>query len=982
MRIAYAALTCFYFYFATSDLTTPTYISMTEQHAVSVHHSCCRVTKFSDGTFSFYRIMKSLIYQISVMLCSICTQGWQLKKCKTNRLAEEISDCSGNHAALCEHVTDFKADTDDLPSDIRNLCIIIEDNRPCGSIVYGSFSRFTSLEFLQIYGCFPQIHPGAFRGLSNLTTLSIYTRECCDIVIPRQVFKDLPQLKELNLANFNMSQVEPDVFYYLSQIEIFTFFYPCSSVFSELICRMMNMTSLQEFVYNTMNGETLDHPNCTHKNESVFENVSRVELLFYKINHFHPEALGFFQDLIHLRFADSDKLLKYLPRSSIKSVDVLDYSSDSVDVEEVCNVVSKLSTRSLKLYFKNVSSPSQFMDDNCILLEQLTITATQPIDLSFIYYMTNLTTLVVSGDGLDTTHFRSICTSPVKVTWLTALTIKSKSINHIFSHQFSCLVNLERLNITYCSVSDIEPFAFMQLTSLKLLSLMDNNISAIKAHVFEDLYNLLVLDLQNNPLVWVEDMAFRCLINLQELYFSHFPSFAPGFVIRWNLTHMFGNISEHLTFLSFEYFTPLNIIIGSNVTLKGNLTFHVRSAAVTIEDCEQPFFQSLTTLFARTKHILCGSEFIGKYIKNVENLVYRSEFSDIGDLSSLNELVHLKVLRLDGVDLSKQVNVPVIFHNLTKLRELMLFDCRLFSIDGTLTKDLKSLSLLMLVFRDYVTVYTNFFEPLTNLKDLVMYRLQLFCNCDNVDFSKWVKENKKVQAEIQVPKLDALQCLSNNGLDRPNLEVYGKQYCSFELNFVLFVVTSLSVILFLLTVLVHRMTLQYISSLYHIIRAWLEQSVRKGRRVRYRYDAFVSYSEKDQNWVVTELLPRLEQRGPPFLRLCLHNRDFQLGKDVVENITDSLYESRYTLCLVSRNYLRSNWCSLEMHLATCRLQVEHKDVLILVFLEKIPSCLLSAHHRLARLVKTRTYLDWPQDPDHRDAFWDRLWDKLKPETVM
>ena len=116
------------------------------------------------------------------------------------------------------------------------------------------------------------------------------------------------------------------------------------------------------------------------------------------------------------------------------------------------------------------------------------------------------------------------------------------------------------------------------------------------------------------------------------------------------------------------------------------------------------------------------------------------------------------------------------------------------------------------------------------------------------------------------------------------------------------------------------------------------------------------------------------------MHLCLSRKEFQLGKDIVENITDSLYRSRRTLCLVSRHFLRSNWCSLEMRLGTYRLQVEHRDVLILVFLEKIPSRLLTAHHRLARLVKTTTYVDWPQDPAQQEAFWDRLWTKLAPAS--
>lgn len=41
-------------------------------------------------------------------------------------------------------------------------------------------------------------------------------------------------------------------------------------------------------------------------------------------------------------------------------------------------------------------------------------------------------------------------------------------------------------------------------------------------------------------------------------------------------------------------------------------------------------------------------------------------------------------------------------------------------------------------------------------------------------------------------------------------------------------------------------------------------------RTRYVFDAFVSYTHQDMNWVVKELLPQLEYtRG---IRLCLHQR--------------------------------------------------------------------------------------------------------------
>ncbi|XP_028979053.2 toll-like receptor 13, partial [Esox lucius] len=214
---------------------------------------------------------------------------------------------------------------------------------------------------------------------------------------------------------------------------------------------------------------------------------------------------------------------------------------------------------------------------------------------------------------------------------------------------------------------------------------------------------------------------------------------------------------------------------------------------------------------------------------------------------------------------------------------------------------------------------------------------------------------KKNSADIifhNLTKLEDLTCLSDNGIDTPNFVKYTEANCTTEIDFIHFTVTGLGVLFFMLVVFLHNMSGHYLLPLYHITLGWLSEAMRSNTRGRYDYDTFVSYSGKDELWVVEELLPNLEQRGPPFLNLCLHSRDFQLGKDIVENITDSLYRSRHTLCLVSRHYLHSNWCSLELKLATARLQVEQRDILLLVFLEKIPPHWLSAYHRL-------TYLDWP-----------------------
>lgn len=61
-----------------------------------------------------------------------------------------------------------------------------------------------------------------------------------------------------------------------------------------------------------------------------------------------------------------------------------------------------------------------------------------------------------------------------------------------------------------------------------------------------------------------------------------------------------------------------------------------------------------------------------------------------------------------------------------------------------------------------------------------------------------------------------------------------------------------------------------------------------------------------------------------------------------------------------------------------RLFHEQKDVLILVFLEDIPSSELSPHYITRKLLKKQTYLSWPRAAEHPQRFWQKLGQALGP----
>nr|ADQ74644.1 Toll-like receptor 2 [Labeo rohita] len=158
-------------------------------------------------------------------------------------------------------------------------------------------------------------------------------------------------------------------------------------------------------------------------------------------------------------------------------------------------------------------------------------------------------------------------------------------------------------------------------------------------------------------------------------------------------------------------------------------------------------------------------------------------------------------------------------------------------------------------------------------------------------------------------------------------------------------------------------------------KAWI-QAKRKpavGRLAEeLRYDAFVSYSQHDAEWVEEILVPELESAHPPFA-LCLHKRDFQPGRWIVDNIIDSIEKSHRTLFVLSEHFVTSEWCRYELDFSHFRIVDEHNDSAVLVLLEPIKKETIPKRFcKLRKIMNSRTYLEWPEEEEKRNEFWSNL----------
>ncbi|KAG9265772.1 toll-like receptor 13 [Astyanax mexicanus] len=569
------------------------------------------------------------------------------------------------------------------------------------------------------------------------------------------------------------------------------------------------------------------------------------------------------------------------------------------------------------------------------------------------------------------------------------------------SHGFEMLPTLEFLDLSRNRIKKLSCSDFANLTQLTHLYLYSNKISKLESCLFKHLKNLQILKMGTNKLLEIGN-AFECGPNsLKELQLTY-----NSLSVLTNGT--FKSLPNLKTLIISD--NPIFAIEANTFTGLKNLVYlSLSSNRLKEKAIEDPaVFSGMPKLrqlelfsndISYKDDTLKTPPFV--YLKSLKILTIHSQRKGIGKIPSnlLQGLTSLEMFyggnvnldhlhpdtfnstpKLFFLDLSKNTFLveqsisAEVFRPIPRLTKLILSRTQLHSLNFLLNANLSRLSVLKAPANTLDVINDTLIQSLPRLKYLDLENNTFTCDCSNAFFIDWAMNNNYTQ----VIYLSKYACSYPPSLRGKSLTDLNTESCNVNVDFICFVCSSVVVIFTLLVSFIYHFLHWQVVYAYYLFLAFLYDSKKKQtqQQLRFQYDAFISYNAQDEPWVVEELVPNLEDKQG--WRLCLHHRDFEPGRPILDNIMDGIYSSRKTICVITHNYLRSNWCSKEIQMANFRLFDEQKDVLILVFLEDIPTQQLSPYHQMRKLVKKKTYLKWPKPGEDTKVFWQKL--RLALET--
>ncbi|XP_048236555.1 toll-like receptor 4 isoform X2 [Haliotis rufescens] len=259
----------------------------------------------------------------------------------------------------------------------------------------------------------------------------------------------------------------------------------------------------------------------------------------------------------------------------------------------------------------------------------------------------------------------------------------------------------------------------------------------------------------------------------------------------------------------------------------------------------------------------------------------------------------------------------------------------------------------------------------TNKLEVDLSQNPIACTCYNSDFLKWM-----LTPQINFGNLSNYYCLYSSGTLRPlddlesvytELEKSCHNYFGIYLGVVSLFVLTASLIVCSIGYR-YRWKLRY---WYYAARLRYSNTTESVNDPLFEFDVFVSFDDDDRDFVVNDLIMKLEVEAG--LRLNIHQRNFRPGRPIAANIMEAVKRSKRTLFVLSRGSLQSYWCTYEFQMANMESVTTGRDVLMIIMYEQIPTRDIPAE--ILYHMQTDSYIEYPNEGD-TDVFWRTLVESL------
>lgn len=823
-----------------------------------------------------------------------------------------------------------------LPTSLKELYLY---NNNIHEVTDEDFKNLTNLEILDISGNCPRCYNAPFP---------------CDpcpnnspIKISKGAFKMLAKLKTLRLHSNSLTCVPAEWFTNTTELRVL-------DLSSNFLAREIGVTSFPQFLGKleevdlSFNYELQRYPQTLRLSDS-FSSLKELKILRLKgfvFQQLEPESIA--------------------PLTSLKKLQVVDLGTNFIKMTNLSILMELKSFKIISLSDNKISSPSDGQG-------AVGFSGREPLDWS----------PMSAGNEHQNKEVREIHYFRYDE-YARSCKYKDKELGVITSFvnrkcsQFGKTLDVSRNNIFFLHSR------FLNLGELRCLNLSGNAMSqSLNGSEFTYLSKLKYLDFSSNRLDLLYSTAFQELKSLVILDISNNNHYFES----EGLTHML-NFTRNLKNLKVLKMNHNKISTSTNTELESEslerLEFRDNRLDMLWRDGDTRYVNYFKNL-----HNLVVLDISHNNLNFIPEQVFSSLPDKLSELYIRNNklksftwgklifLCSLTVLDLSGNSLS---SVPRMLSNCAKtLKKLILHKNQIQRLTPDFLKGAYNLKYLDLSFNNIQHIEKSSFpDDVVKLMDmLLLHNNRFLCTCNATWFVTWLN-----LTTVSIPRLATDVTCAAPGAQRghPVISV-DLQACQHHyLSIILYTLTTSLVLSFITLSISSHLFLWDVWYIYHFCRAKL-----KGYSRLYShssaYDAFVIYDKDDSavsEWVMKEMCVHLEDRGDRRLTLCLEEREWIPGCPLIDSLCQSIHRSKRTVFILTNKYIKSGNFKTAFYIAHQRLMDEKNDVIVLIFLEKVPCN--SKYLRLRKRLYKRSVLEWPTNPQAQPYFWFSLRSVLATES--